>query len=676
MSELIGYVIRGIPFGCVFGLIAVGIVLAYKTSGVFNLALGAQAYTSAAVYYALRNDEEWGILPAFIVSVVILAPLLGFVLDRVLFRHLRTAPALAKLVVSLGLLVALPAIVQLKDLGFIGLEKIRLFGPDVKYSPPTIWPFDVGVFKIYHPIGAEYGIDGGQAAAMIITVLVAVALTALFRYSAIGLQMRAVVESPRMTSLAGINADRVSAFAWVLSSFIAGLAGVLIAPLFAQTRVENFTILLVAAIAAAAFARLTSIPLALLGGLLLGILQGILAGYLPAGSILAEGLRPGLPFVMLFVLLLFWPGLRQKAELTDPLSGVDPPPPGLAAAERSRSLTVGTWVFGTVFVVAALVVSLTVLDTYWLGIVTKAVLFSLIFLSITVITGMGGQISLCQATFAAVGGFTTAQLGDNFGSPLLSLVVGIVFATIVGALIAIPSLRLGGIYLALATLAFALMFDSVLVPQEWLGGGTLPPQSPRPGFLDGNQAFFVFSVVLLAVVGTLVALIRRGTTGKYLDALRGSETAATAVGISAARMRVIAFAVSAAIAGLGGGLLTMHEEQANYGVNFNPLLGLFWLVLVVTLGSRTVEGAIQAGFAFALFPELLDALGVPGELRFVLFGLAAISYAKHPEGLVEYGKRRQLESLQRRLDRRNRAKKEEDGQAVTGAVAAPEKVPS
>jgi ABC-type branched-subunit amino acid transport system permease subunit len=223
------------------------------------------------------------------------------------------------------------------------------------------------------------------------------------------------------------------------------------------------------------------------------------------------------------------------------------------------------------------------------------------------------------------------------------------------------------------------MFDSVVVPIKWIGGGQLPTQAPRPGFLEDNEAFFVFSVLLLAVVGTLVVLVRRGTTGKYLDALRGSETAAASLGISAARARVIAFALSAGIAGLGGGVLAIYEEQANYGKNFSPFLGLFWMVLVVTLGARTVEGAIQAGFAFALFPELLKVLGVPGELQFVLFGLAAFTYARHPEGMVEFGKRKQLESIQRRLDRRNRAQQEDarsgrPGGAAAAPVGAPEKV--
>ena len=640
MDELIGYVVRGIPFGCVFGLVAVGLVLTYKTSGVFNLAFAAQAFASAAAFYTLRKNEEWGIIPAFVVSVVVLAPLLGFVLDRFLFRYLRTAPTLAKLVTSLGLLVAGPEIVRQ-----------LWFGSDTKFSPPSIWPG--GDFDLLFQ-GKVYAMDGNQAATMIVTVLVVVALTVLFRFSAIGLQMRAVVESPRMTALVGVNPNRVSAIAWMLSSFIAGLAGVLLAPLFAQTEPTSFTTLLVAAIAAAAFGRLTSIPLALLGGLLLGVLQGILAGYLPPGSIFAAGLRPSLPFVTLFLLLLFWPGLRRKAEITDPLAGVDPPAPGLAAAERSRALTIGTRALAAIVAVAAIVITLTALDVVWLGNVTRVMIYALIFLSITVITGMAGQISLCQASFAAAGGFTTAQLADNLGSPIVSLLIGVAFAAIVGALLALPSLRLGGIYLALATLAFALMFDSVLVPIRWIGGGQLPTQAPRPGFLEDDRVFFVVAVVVFAVVATLVVLVRRGTTGKFLDALRGSETAATSLGISAARSRVLAFALSAGIAGLGGGLLTIYEEQANYGKNFSPFLGLFWMVLVVTLGARTVEGAIQAGIAFALFPELLELLGISSAFQFVLFGLAALTYAKHPEGLVEFGKRRQLEALQRGLDRRGR----------------------
>jgi branched-chain amino acid transport system permease protein len=640
MTELIGYIIRGIPFGCVFALVAIGLVLTYKTSGVFNLAFGAQAFLSAAVYYDTRNRHEWDILPAFVVSVLIVAPLVGLVLDRLLFRHLRTAPAIAKLVVTLGLLVALPEIVKL------------WFGRSAEFGPPSIWPNEFAIYRF-----GDYAVDANQTATVVATAASVLLLTLLFRYTNLGLQMRAVVESPRMTELAGINADRISTFSWMLSSLFAGLAGVLLAPLFAQIASQNFTILIIAAIAAAAFARLSSIPMALLGGLLLGILQGVLTGYLPLDSVLATGLRPALPFMVLFLLLVFWPGLQQRREATDPLAGVDPPPPGLAAARRGVLLTRLTWGLGAVVVVGGVIVTLTQLDEFWLLIVTKAVIFSVIFLSITVITGMAGQISLCQATFAGVGAFTTAQLVDRYDVPVgLTMLAGALLAAAVGACLAVPALRLGGIYLALATLAFALMFQSVLVPLDWVAGGegAPPVRVPRPelGPIDfaNDRTFFVLALAVLGVVGMLVILIRKGTTGRYLDALRGSETAAAAIGISPARARITAFAISAGIAGLGGALLSVQETQAN-GANFQPVLGLFWVVLVVTIGARTVEGAIQAGLALAFMPEILKAIGVSPSYQFILFGLGAITYARHPEGILEANKRKSLDFVQRQLDR-------------------------
>ncbi len=658
MSELLGYVIRGIPFGCVYALVAIGLVLTYKTSGVFNLAFAAQAFVSAAVYYDTRATHEWPIIPAFLLAVVVVGPLLGLILDRLLFRHLRTAPPIAKLVTSIGLLVALPEIVKV------------WFGQSSKFGPPTIWPNELAIYRF-----GDYAIDGNQAATVVSTAVVVVGLMLLFRYSSIGLQMRAVVESPRMTELTGINADRVGTFAWMLSSLFAGLAGVLLAPLFAQVASTNFAILLVAAIAAAAFGRLSSIPLALLGGLLLGIAQGILAGYLPLNSILANGLRPSLPFVVLFLLLLFWPGLRTRREAADPMAGVDPPPPGLAAAERNPALTRLTRILGLAVVLVGLYVALFALDDFWLLIVTKALIFATIFLSITVITGMAGQISLCQATFAAVGAFTTAQVADRYGTPvMLTMLLGAVVAAAVGALLSVPALRLGGIYLTLATLAFALMFDSVLAPLDWVSGGQLPIRVPRPSLgpidFDSDRSFFVLTLIVLAIVSMLVIFVRRGTTGRYLDALRGSETAATAIGINPASARVLAFALSAGIAGLGGAMLAAQETQAN-GANFLPFVGLFWVVIVVTLGARTVEGAIQAGLAIAFVPEILKALNISPSYQFILFGLGAITYARHPEGIVEASKRKSLAFVQRHFFRSPAVPPEPHDESESALTPAP-----
>src|SRR5207245_7137119 len=140
-----------------------------------------------------------------------------------------------------------------------------------------------------------------------------------------------------------------------------------------------------------------------------------------------------------------------------------------------------------------------------------------------------------------------------------------------------------------------------------LGGPNVPLRVPRPviGRIDfaSDKAFFLLSLVVLAVVGSIVVLVRGGTTGRALRALGGSEVAAAAVGVNPARARVTAFALSAAIAGLGGGLLAIQQGQANYQANFTVGAGLFWVVIVVTLGARTVEGAVQAGAALKLFPE-------------------------------------------------------------------------
>ena len=167
------------------------------------------------------------------------------------------------------------------------------------------------------------------------------ALGVLFRFSSLGLALRAVVESPRMTELSGINADRVSAFAWALSSLFAGMAGVLIAPRFNTLMAPDFFHLVIVAIAAAAVGRLASLPRALLGGLGLGIFIALFNTFLPRWTAdhgwlrpFQENLTPSMPFVILFGVLVCWPAIRREHRVVDPLGGVDPPPPGLAALTR------------------------------------------------------------------------------------------------------------------------------------------------------------------------------------------------------------------------------------------------------------------------------------------------------------------------------------------------------
>lgn len=673
-EDLFRALLQGTPPGTVYGLIALGFVLTYKTSGVFNLAFGAQAYVSAALYFHARQEWGWSILPALVLSVVVVAPLVGLVLERLIFRHLRTQSAVAKLVVAIGLTVALPSLFEL----IVGFE------PVAGRTPQGIVPDGASVF--YDPFGV-YAFSRDELVAMAAAVALTAALAALFRFTAIGLQMRAVVESPRMTELSGIRADRVSAFSWALSSFFAGLAGVLIAPRFNTLAAPDFFNLVVVAVAAAAVGRLVSLPRALAGGLGLGILIAEVDTFLPrfADDVtwlqqIEENVTPAMPFLVLFGLLTLWPAVRASQQQSDPLSGVDPPPPSLAALTRSPALTRLTRVFALAFFGIAGVVVFTGADASWLFLITQAVILATILLSITVITGFAGQISLCQGTLAAIGGFTVFQLVDRFDVPVLvGALVGALVAAATGALLSLPVQRLGGVWVAIATLAFAAFFDAVMVRLPFVGGGgtsllqgtRVPRPVVGPWDLADDKHFLVLALIVFGLTAAAVIQIREGTVGRTLRALRGSEVASQSVGISPARARVTAFAVSGFIAGLGGAMLSLHQENVNYASNFAPFAALFWLVLVVSLGTRTVEGAAFAGASYALIDAIVfkgaivgwvlrseeripDVFPVSPKWRFVLFGLAAIQFARHPEGLVEHGKRRAHARTERVLARGRR----------------------
>jgi branched-chain amino acid transport system permease protein len=637
VSDVVEHAVRGLPIGCAFALLAVGLVLAYRTSGVFNLAFAAQAYVSAAVFYVVRKDHGWALIPAALLAIGVVAPALGVALERAFFRRLRTAPPLARIVTSLGLLVAIPEIVGL------------WLGDEVRRNPPPLWTVARSDQWLWAQ-GSRFVLDAGQVVTVLAAVVVAAGLTALLRWSAVGLRMRAVVESARMTQLAGVDADRVSMTAWALSSTLAGLAGVLLAPLFAALLPLDFFTLLVAALAACVVGRLVSVPLALAGGIGLGVLQAVLAGQLPTDSVLATGLRPALPFVVLFVLLLVRSPRSGDRQVVDPLGGVDPPPAPPAGA-RAGATTGGpgpVGVRGRAIAVLAAVAGLAIvafaLDGFWRQLVTTGLVLGVIFCSFTVLTGLGGMLSLCQATFAAVGAFTTARVVEATGAPVLgAIVVGAVVAAAVGGALAVPVVRLQGVYLTLATLAFALMFENVLVPLDWVSGGSVPIDVPRPLVagvdLADDRAFLVLAAAVLALVAAAVTRISRGATGRFLDAARTSEAAAAAFGIDPARQRTVAFALAAGIAGLGGGLMASWTGSANYAQSFPFLAGLVWVVLVVTVGARSVPAAVVAGLSFTLVPELLARLplvpdGWDRSLTFVLFGLGALTYVHRPEGVL------------------------------------------
>jgi len=445
VSQFLSYAVPGIPFGCSYAIVAVGLVLTYQTTGVFNFGFGAQAFT-AALLFTILVDGGLATWLAFVIAVVVVAPLIGLVLEHFLFRHIAPSNVTGKLVSAVAVFVALPELLAV------------VFGNAQRFAPPTLFFNQATVYG--HLFSTP--INGLELETMVVTALV-VLLVAAVRSTPLGLQMRGAVESPRLLQLEGVRADRVSAGAWMFSSFLAGLAGVLLAPQYATVQSNDYAIVLVAAVAAAALGGLASIPLALVGGLVLGVVGGLGAGYFPASSIWHTGLLPAVPFLLLAVLLVVHPRLRTLDASHDPLSVVDPPPPAPITATRAPQIDRAVRTGGRLLLVAAVVSVLTWVPGNWAFTLTSGVVFSIIFLSITLVTGLGGQLSLCQATFAGAGAFTAAQLAIHAGLPvLLGAIVGAAAAMVIGALAALPALRLRGLPLALLTLSLALLADNVV----------------------------------------------------------------------------------------------------------------------------------------------------------------------------------------------------------------------
>lgn len=642
MSQLLTYAIFGLPYGCVFALVAVALVLTYRTSGMFNLAFGAQAYVSAVLFYVTVEKHHWPIWAAFVVSVLVVGPALGIAVDRLFRRYMQSSTPTVKLITAIGMSIGVPSIVDF------------IFGTKEKLKPPSLAPDPGHVYRL-----GSYYIDGNALFTVVVTVALIVGLGIMLRYTSLGLRMRAVVESPRLVELAGISSDRVSLLSWILSSTVTALAGLLLAPLYPSVDVNNFNYALVASIAAATIAGMSSLRLTLVGGAVLGIGSQILAGYLPLNSILATGLRPSFPFLVLVAALLLSPAVRRGRDEVDPMSGCDPPPPPLAASIRGAGLDRFSRIGFPVFVAVVLYITLFQLSSHYLGLMTAVVIYGIIFLSYTVVTGMSGQISLCQMTFAGFGAFTAAQLATNHGWPfMLAMLAGSLAAAACGLLVALPALRLAGLYLALATLAFAIVADQFLFPLKQIGNGEIGIAVPRPVIgpvnFTADRSFFLLCFGIMVIVAFLVITVRRGTVGTYLAAMRGSEVAAESIGISVPRAKITVFTLSAGVAGIGGALLACQVQHAD-SQSFVYQYSLVFVVLVLTTGARTVEGAINASAAYVAIPEILSHFGSLSVLELALFGFGTINYVKHPEGILEFQKRSSIARINLLIERRRRS---------------------
>ncbi|MFD9406837.1 ATP-binding cassette domain-containing protein [Streptomyces sp. NPDC059989] len=634
MGDLLVFVLSGLVSGALYALLATGLVLSYSASGLFNFAHGATAYLCALTFYELHSGLGWPAVPAALLVVLVLAPGLGWGLDRLMFRRLAKVGETAQIVATIGLLVALPAaglwaVELLVDAGAPLKPAENQFGlPGVGPSPARSWQLAEGV-----------GIDSDQLITWVVTAVVAVALWVLMRHTRLGLQLRAAVDNRSLTELRGISADRLSSVAWMIASGLAGLAGVLATPLLGLSA-HDFTLFLFVSATAAVIGRFASVPLAFAGGLGLGVLQNLVAGY----ASFAEGItgfRTAVPFLILFGGLL----VLTRRVRTAGVAAVDiPPVDHLAGAPWARRW--GVWAAGGVVLCVAFY---TVTTPFWSGLLAQGLAISLVFMSFTVVTGLGAMVSLAQGTFVT-GAALVAGLLMSRGWPFVAaLAVGTCVAALLGALVALPALRLGGRSLALATLALAFLADQVLFQLRRLRNGDAGWSIPRPVFgpvdLSDDRALGVALVVLAAVCAAGLSALRNSPSGRAMLAVRSAPAAAMASGVSVLRTKLLLFTLSAGLAGFGGVMYASYNTRIT-ATDFTAMTGLVWLAVVVAAGVRRPQYAVVAGLVFAVAPRVLaDYVTSSAHLPVILFGLAGLALANDPDGYcaaipVRWAKRR------------------------------------
>ncbi|MGI3229116.1 ABC transporter permease subunit [Streptomyces sp. GTA36] len=621
MADLLGFVLSGLVSGALYALLATGLVLSYSASGLFNFAHGATAYLCALAFYELHSGFGWPAVPTAVLLVCVAAPALGWGLDRLMFRKLARVGETAQIVATIGLLVALPAlglwIVELlEDAGASVKPAENQFGlPGVGPSPARSWQLTDGV-----------GIDSDQLITWVATAVVAVGLWILMRHTPLGLKLRAAVDDRSLVELRGLSADRLSSIAWMLSSGLAGLAGVLATPLLGLSA-HDFTLFLFVSATAAVLGRFVSIPLAFAGGLGLGVLQNLVAGYANFAERIT-GFRTAVPFLILFAGLL----LLTRRSRTAGTAAVDAPPVDYLAG-RSRLRRWGPWAVATVLLAAAFY---TVTTPFWSGILAQGLALSLVFVSFTVVTGFGAMVSLAQATFVT-GAALVAGLLMSHGWPFVAAAaVGTCAAAVLGALVALPALRLGGRSLALATLALAFLADQVLFQIGWLRNGDTGWSIPRPVFgpvdLNDDRAFGVALLVLVTAAVAALSALRGSPSGRAMLAVRSAPAAAMASGVSVVRTKLVLFTLSAGLAGFGGVMYASYNTRVT-ATDFTAMTGLIWLAVVVAAGLRRPQFAVVAGLVYALVPHLLsDYVTESVHLPVILFGLAGLALANDPDG--------------------------------------------
>ena len=636
MDQVLLFALLGLGTGALIAGLALGVVLTYRGSGIINLATGAVAMVAGYSFWSLKSGFygfTMGTAPALVVTIFV-SVLVGVLMEVLVFRPLRTASPLAKLVASLGILLTLQAAMLLG------------FGTSAK-QPPDIFPTNtVTVFDVTIPVN-RFWLAG-------VVIVIAIVLVALYRWTRFGLATRAASENEVAGMLAGLSPNRLSMANTVLAAVVAGGMGVLAAPLV-QLDSTSLPLQIVPALAAALFARFTSLGIACIAGLLIGIAQSLLyyastLSWFPTDN---GNALPGMQALLTFVIIviaLFWRGssLPGRGELVEKR---------LPAAPRPERVLRPAAFFGPFAVLLLIVLPYDYRQALMLSLIGMVVCLSLV-----VITGFVGQVSLAQVALAGVSGFVVSHLivDAGVGFPWGPL-AGSVAAAALGLLVGASALRVRGVSLAVVTLAAAVAIEQFGFNNTTWGAGSTGSPVEQPTLaglkIGSNAAFrgiddklpspvlgfvFVFVVIILCL---FVANLRRSTLGQRMLAVRSNERAAAAAGVSVRNVKFVAFALSSFIAGTAGWMYAYNFGSVSAS-RFGILIALAFVAFAYIGGITMVSGAVFGGLIATegLFPHFFESmLGISGTWTLLFGGLVLIvNLIAFPEGVAGSGYKKKM----------------------------------
>lgn len=601
-GQLFNFTMIGVAEGCLFAIAASGLVLTYATTGVFNFAHGAVGMVSAYMYYALTVQHD---VPSFLAVVLVLAvfaPLVGLATERVM-RSFRDADVQTTVVVTIALFVMC-----------IGLAQ-KFWPPETGARLDTL--IGRSGSNVVHIWEASLTYD--NVAAIILAVVVAIVLRSLLFRSRTGVAMRAVVDNPTLAALNGAPPVTIARYSWVLGNVLAALSGVLLA---VGTNLDPIvlTLFVAGAYGAAVVGKLRSLPLTFAGAIALGVMKQHATFALPDSSTW-QSVRIAIPGIFLFAALLLVPA--AKLSVGRIVRASTPRVPSARAALVRAGLFVGA-----VFVLSRLAPADRMID------ITTAFIYAVLLLSLVLLTGFSGQISLCQYVFVMIGSWA---MGTYFGgNSIWGMVLAGLVAVPLGIIVALPALRLQGLYLALVTFGFASVADDALTKNEHLYGahsvdvGRLHLFGVR---FDDPRAFLVLCGIVFAVLALVLLAVKRGPFGRRLAALRDSQAACATLGLDVRRVKLAVFASSAFIAGVAGALFGGLKSPADQ-IQFNPINNIVLLLFAVVGGITTISGAFIGGALFALLPFIQSEYPDQAGLVFAGVAVAVVALGKQPNGLA------------------------------------------